>query len=75
MTEENQELFRKLAGAIVGLVDNEKSSLMMIEIIHPDGEHAIVFVVVGTKDCDRIRPALNKICPRHVVRDGVKVPA
>ena len=73
MSEENLELFRKLAVGIADIACQSDQQRAYIELVDSDGEPSIVFLIRGKHDCDTVRPALDRLCPRRIVRDGQPV--
>jgi len=52
------------------LIADVDVSRFYVEVKNHAGESAIVFMVSGNEVCDKLRPVLDKLCPRQMVRDG-----
>ena len=70
MSEENLALFTKLAACLSDIVAESDQQRAYIELTDCVGIPSITFVIRGQANCDAIRAALDRLCPRQVIRAG-----
>ena len=73
MTQENLALFTKLAACLSDIVADSGQHRAFIELTDRDGIPSITFIIRGQANCDAVRPALDRLCPNRVIREGSPV--
>ena len=67
------ELMRQVSEFLVQAVADEGRPMAFVEVADKEGEHGLVVVIRGRERIDKVMPALRKLCPEDIVRDGEPV--